>query len=674
MAAALLPRHDPRTGPGWMLERLGTAVWIFDIDDGCVVWANAAALEIWNAAGLEELRARRMNETMSPAVQRRLRQYQADFAARNTVFTELWTLYPRGVPRPMRVRFSGVRLVGGRVGMLCEGAPEEGMEPEMMRSADALLHTQLMISLHRDDGRALYLNPAARATFEGRHERLVDRFAQAEDHARLLDALVGHGEARLTAPVHTCDGVRWHELTARTCLDPATGDPSLLVSATDVSSLKQAQALAQDMAHHDPMTGLPNRLMLSPLFDRLSAHARAAGSGLGMFFIDLDQFKSINDTLGHQHGDAFLVEVGRRLSALRGAQDAVLRLGGDEFLFLAIEDPAQPRLEALATRMLEQLSMPVGSGGRRVVVTPSIGLARFPDHGQDAQSLLRCADWAMYEAKTQGRCQYRLFHDQSRTRMETQLELLADLKEAIDGQQFDVHYQLRHSVARGRTVAVEALARWHHPVHGTVPAAQFIPLCERAGLINALGTLVMQRALGQQRQWQARGLDVGVSINVSLRQLSDPGFGAHVAQLLEDAGCQGDRIELELTETVLVEGSRTVHENLERIRALGMRIAIDDFGTGYSNLARLSETAIDCIKIDRSLIFGLPRNAAIVETIVAMCRLMRVTIVAEGVETAEVAEWAGRHGCHELQGFHFGRPMPAAEMEARLAAEHAAAP
>ncbi|MBB6065301.1 putative bifunctional diguanylate cyclase/phosphodiesterase [Pseudoxanthomonas broegbernensis] len=672
-AAARLPRHDPLSGNGWMLDRLGTAVWIYDIDRGSVVWANPAALEIWNADDLAELRARRMKDTTSPAVLRRLQQYQADFAARNAMFTELWTLYPHGVPRPMRVRFSGVRLDGDRTGMLCEGTAENGMEPEVMRSADALLHTQMMISLHRDDGRTLYLNPAARSAFDGRQERLAERFVQAEDHARMRDALARHRETRLTARFHTCEGIRWHEFTARTCLDPASGDPSVLVSATDVSNLKQAEALAQDMAHHDSMTGLPNRLMLSPIFDRLSAGARAAGAGLGVFFIDLDQFKSINDTLGHQHGDAFLMEVARRLSALRGPEDAVLRLGGDEFLFLATEAPDRPRLEALASEMLDRLSMPVGSSGRRLVVTPSIGLARFPDHGEDAQSLMRCADWAMYEAKTQGRNQYRLFQDRLRTRMEGQLEMLADLKEALARGQFDVHYQSRHSVAEERTVVVEALARWHHPVRGTVPASEFIPLCERAGLINPLGAFVLQRALCQQRRWQALGLDIAVSVNVSLRQLSDPGFGALVARLLAETGCQGDRIELELTETLLVEGNLTVHDNLEQVRALGMRIAIDDFGTGYSNLARLSDTDIDCIKIDRSLVFGLPRNAAIVETIIAMCRLMRVTIVAEGVETAEVAEWAGRHGCHELQGFHCGRPMPAEAMEALLLAQRGAA-
>lgn len=652
-----------------MIDRLGVAVWIFDFDLGSILWANQSALLVWNADSIEELRTRRMNETMSPAVQRRMRQFQADFAARAAQFTELWTLYPRGVPRTMRVRFSGVRLDDGRVAMLCEGIPEGAMEPEVVRSVDALLHTQLMISLHRNDGCTLYLNPAARSAFDGRQDQLADRFVQLEDHVRLHEALARHSEARITARVHTRVGVRWHELTARTCLDPFSGAPSILVSAADVSSVKEAEALAQDMAHRDSMTGLPNRLMAEALFGRMAAQARAIGAKVGVYFIDLDQFKAINDTFGHQYGDGLLREVARRLSAMRGPDEHAMRMGGDEFLFLAMQAPGESRLEPLAAEMLQRLAIPVDGSGRHLVVTPSIGVASFPEHGEDVQTLLRHADWAMYEARSHGAGRYLLFQERLRARMERQIALVADLKEAGARDQFDVYYQPRHSVAENCTVALEALARWHHPQHGIVPASEFIPLCERSGLINLLGVFVMRRAMAQQRQWQDLGMDVAVSINVSLFQLSDPGFGAQVAQLLAETGCDGHRIELEITETLLVEGTHAVHENLGQLRALGMRISIDDFGTGYSNLARLSTTEIQCVKIDQSLIGGLPRNAAIVQTIIAMCKVMRVAIVAEGVESALVARWASRHGCDELQGYHFGAPMEAAAAQAMLLAE-----
>lgn len=669
MSASHVHKFDPAAENAWLLDGLSAAIWVFDIDLGRVVWANPAALKVWSADSLDELRARRMKETMSPAVLRRLQQFQADFSARNAQFTELWTLYPRGVPRTMRVRFSGVRLPDERMAMLCEGIPEGAIEPEVVRSTDALLHTQMMISLHRQDGSTLYLNPAARSAFEGRADLLLDRFVQSDDQMRLQEALGKHGEARVTARVYTRVGIRWHELTARNCLDPASGAPSILISATDVSSLKEAEAVAQDMAHRDSMTGLPNRLMVEPLFNRLGAQARANGSTIGVFFIDLDQFKVINDTFGHPHGDGLLREVARRLLALRGADDIALRLGGDEFLFLAVEPRSESRLELLAGEMLQRLAIPVDGSGRHLVISPSIGVARFPEHGEDAQTLLRHADWAMYESRSRGYGQFRIFNDRLRVRMERQVQLLADLKEADARGQFDVYYQPRHSVAERRTIAVEALARWHHPEHGTVPASEFIPLCERSGVINALGSFVLRKAMQQQRNWQDMGLDVAISVNISQQQLSDPGFAALLAQLLTETGCSGNRIELEITETLLVEGKRTVHENLDRLRALGMRIAIDDFGTGYSNLARLSDTEIHCIKIDQGLIAALPRNAAIVQTIIAMCKVMRVTIVAEGVETQQAANWASRHGCDELQGYLYGRPMTAADMQGTLAAE-----
>ena len=661
------PALDLQTGAGRMLDRLSAAVWIFDIDHGRVVWANSAALDVWSADSLDELCARRMKDDMSPAVARRLQQYQVDFAERDAVFTELWTLYPRGVPRPMHVRFSGVRLADGRIGMFCEGREEAGLQPEAMRSADALLHTQLMISLHREDGRTLYLNPAARAAFEDKRDELADRFVQEDDYRKLVDAVQLQGETSLIARVHTSKGVRWHELTARACHDPASGCPSILVSEDDVSELKEAEALAQNLARHDPLTGLPNRLALSAIFQRLCRRAREKGARLGVFFIDLDQFKAINDTLGHQYGDMLLMEVARRLSALCGKHDAVIRLGGDEFLFLMTDESEEGEgLVGLAAKMLEQLSMPVNGDGRRLSVTPSIGIASFPDHGDDAQTLVQCADLAMYDAKMSGRNRYCLFQDDMRAYLENQLELLADLRDAFEGDQFEVYYQPRYSADRSRIVSVEALARWNHPERGLVFPAEFIPLCERTGLINQLGELILKRALCQRCEWSSLGVDVAVSVNVSLRQLSDPRFGTMVESLLRDTGCDGSRLELELTETLLVEGKRVVLDNLEEVRALGVRIAVDDFGTGYSNLARLSEMAIDCIKIDRSLIGGLPRNEAIVQMVIGMCKLMRVTIVAEGIETLAIANWAQRHGCHELQGYYFGRPMPARDLTAKL--------
>ncbi|SIP90919.1 diguanylate cyclase/phosphodiesterase [Rhizobium sp. RU35A] len=651
----------------WMLERLSTAVWVFDFDHGRVVWANAAALEIWAADTAAELYARDLKNGMSPAVERRLRQYQADFIARDAVFSEMWTLYPRGVPRPLRVRFSGVRLEDGRMAMLCEGRDEAGLPPEALRSADALLHTQLMISLHDRSGRTLYCNPAARASFDANHDQLARRFVRPDDYEALLSGVGTNGEVSLIAEVSTSRGIRWHEMTARACHDPASGQPSILISETDVSELKEAEELAHSRAHHDPLTGLPNRLAMPLLFETLVRRTEETGAGIGVLFIDLDQFKAINDTLGHLQGDAVLMEVSRRLFALRGKHDAVIRLGGDEFLFLAAEEPYEKgRIEELAGQILTQLAMPVQGARRKLMVTPSVGIARFPEQGSDPQLLMQKADLAMYEAKAAGRNQFCVYEERMRHRRDDAMELLADLREGLRRGQIEAYYQPRCSAGDGRIVAVEALARWNHPDRGLVFPSEFIPLAEKAGLVNQVGAMILEQALRQQRIWTEAGFDLAVSVNVSLRQLCEADFSALVCRLMACYDVDPGKLELELTETLLLESNPVVHENLAQVRALGVRIAIDDFGTGYSNLARLNEMAVDCIKIDRSLIGGLPRNEQILRLVIDMCNFMQVRIVAEGIETQAAADWAFAHGCHELQGFLYGRPVPVPELEAML--------
>ncbi len=667
----LIPGGRPAAGAGanidLVIDQLSAAVWIFDIDQGRVIWANQAALEVWSASSRDELFSRDMKSDMSPAVSRRLRQYQNDFIERGATFTEMWTLYPHGVPRPMRVRFSGIRLPDGRMGMLCDGTEDASMKPEALRSADALLHTQLMISLHREDGKTLYLNPAARANFNAKQHSLERRLLRRDDYLRLVKEVHENGETRLIAKVRTSHGVKWHELTARACLDPVSGQPSMLVSASDVSELKEAEARAHSMARQDPLTRLPNRFALPTLFERLRSQADAEGAKLGIFFIDLDQFKAVNDTLGHRQGDELLVDVSRRLSLLCGKHDAVVRLGGDEFLFLAMESArAQRRLNGLARKMSVLLSIVLDKGGRRFMITPSIGLARYPEHGGDAETLMQCADLAMYRAKLGGRNQLCVFEEHMREAMEKQAELLSDLREAFEQGQFEAYYQPRYCSQRKRINAVEALARWNHPQRGLICPAEFIPLCEKTGMIDRLGIVVLDQALRQQRKWRELDVDIAVSVNVSLRQLSNPGFSRAVTNVLAAHACMGSMLELELTETMLSESGDIVHKNLDDMRMLGVRIAIDDFGTGYSNLARLSETAVDCIKIDRSLIQKLPKNRELVQMVIALCKLMKARIVAEGVETHEVANWASRNGCHELQGYLFGKPMPASALEALL--------
>ncbi|MFD1746116.1 putative bifunctional diguanylate cyclase/phosphodiesterase [Rhizobium helianthi] len=673
MTAENLPEHPLLltellklgTSGSEVLDRLSTAVWIFDIDEGRVVWGNKAALDIWAADSLEDLRNRSMKHDMSPAVSRRLLQYQADFISRDANFTEMWTLYPRGVPRPLHVRFSGSRLPDGRMGMLCEGREELSSVPEAIRSADALLHTQLMISMHAQDGTTLYCNPSARANFDGKYGGLQERFVKEADYAMLLEAVNAAGEARHIAEVWTSRGRRWHELIARLCYDPISGSPSILISASDVTELKEAETLAQKLAYHDPLTGLPNRLALPQIFADLKARAVQEDSGIGLLFIDLDQFKAVNDTLGHLQGDKLLCEAARRLTELCREGDAVVRLGGDEFLLL-VTWPQEDTLwlEALAKRLIERLSLAVQAERHDLMVTPSIGIASFPAQGNDLQTLMRNADLAMYEAKGAGRNRYFFYEEALSRAREDELELLSGLRDGLRQGHIIPFYQPRVCASDGKMVGVEALARWKHPVQGLIAPARFIPLAERAGLINHIGTTILEQAVKQRQIWAEGGLDLIMSVNVSLRQLCQPEFAAVVKKVLAIYDCPPDRLELELTETLFSESDPLLQANLAAVRDFGVRIAIDDFGTGYSNIARLNEMSVDCIKIDRSLISGLPRNQEMLTLVISMLNLMQVTIVAEGVETESVSDWTRQNGVHELQGYLFSPPVEPEAIEA----------
>ncbi|WP_175558035.1 EAL domain-containing protein [Roseibium suaedae] len=654
-------RHLPA-----IADRLEVGVWVFDIDQSQVLWANSAALSIWDATSCEELCGRELGKDMSPAVKRRLEQHQSDFISRKAVFQEIWTLYPNGKPTPIRVRMSGYPLEGGnRMGMLCEAHRESENQHEALRSTNALLHTQLMISLHDQDGHTLYLNPASRRAFDTNSDQLKDRFARKSDYSKLRISLEASGEVCLIARMQTAEGKRWHEITARNCFDPVSGCPSILVSESDVSELKAAEARAKGQAYNDALTGLPNRLGLPQMFTDMKSRAEKHGQIIGLFFIDLDQFKSINDTLGHTYGDTMLIRIAGRLKKILNAEDAVVRLGGDEFLILSpATDPAA--FTAKAELLVKELAIPVRSEGRKLAVTPSIGIARWPEHSSELQKLMQFADLAMYSAKEEGRNRFCTFEPQFYAQFESELENLTSLREGLSKDQFTVHFQPRINARTEKIETLEALVRWQHPRRGLVLPSEFIPLCEKSGLIVELGAKVLRQALKFLQQMKKAGHQSRISVNVSQRQLQEPDFHAFVRAELEKHGCCGSELELELTETLVVDSGEIIRNNLTEVRALGVTIAIDDFGTGYSNFARLSEMAVDYIKIDRSLVMGLPANAGLIQAIIAMCKVMKAAIVAEGIETREIADQMIELGAEELQGYYFGRPVAPEEILTRL--------
>jgi len=648
------------------LDLSSQAVWIFDFDRRCVHWGNRAALKVWRAASLEELCTRDMGVDMSESISQRLAQYRSDFIEHDATFQEQWTLYPKGVPVSLYVTFSGHPLDDGRVAMLCQATPAGHQSPESLRSVEALLHTGVMISLYDREGHSLYRNPAARASVRDLNESLASRIVDPAEHARLMAALSTSQTATATMKIHTADGERWNEVSARSCRDAVTGAEVTLVSEVDVTSLKRTEAKANFLAMHDSLTGLPNRSHVMQRFSEALAALDVASSQAALIFLDLDHFKVVNDTLGHAAGDQLLREVAQRLRHSTRSSDLVARLGGDEFLVLVASSDILADVERVRDRIRQSVSQPVIISDTQITVTPTMGVSLFPGDGADIETLLRKADMAMYAAKERGRDDIAYFEESMGVALRTRTALESDLRRALEHNEFEVYYQPRVDTAGNGIVGVEALVRWRHPENGLVMPDVFIPVCESTGLIRQVGMRVFEEAVRQQALWASQGHALRVSVNFSARQFTDPRLVPELQRALRDAQCDPAQVEVEVTESMLLEADNRSVAILESINKLGMSIALDDFGTGYSNLTFLQRYPIQTLKIDKTFIQGIQSNRPVAELIVSLCKLMDLTVVAEGVETQEQLDWVVARGIQQYQGYLFSRPVPAQEISSLL--------
>ncbi len=424
------------------------------------------------------------------------------------------------------------------------------------------------------------------------------------------------------------------------------------------------------MAYHDPLTGLPNRALFKDRFQHATAAAARSGETLGIMFIDIDRFKVINDSLGHEGGDAVLVEAAKRIRACLRASDTACRLGGDEFTVI-LERMASPDDAAeAANRLLGRFTLPIKIGGREIIVTPSIGIAVYPGASQDAQRLLKDADAAMHEAKESGRNRYVFYTQEMEARARASLEYELGLRHALQKGEFEVYYQPRVNTASGKVTGVEALLRWQHPDRGMVMPDDFIPLLEDTGLVIPVGEWVLGEACRQMRHWHDAGYrSLGMSVNLSMKQFRSGTLLAGVQRALAESGLPPEKLELELTESVLVDDTEQALELMHQLKKTGVTLSIDDFGTGYSSLGYLRRFPIDLLKIDGSFVRNVTRNrgdATITTTIAVMAKTLRLGILAEGVETREQARFLKTIGCHEMQGFLFSAPLPAGQLGAQL--------
>jgi len=426
------------------------------------------------------------------------------------------------------------------------------------------------------------------------------------------------------------------------------------------------------MATHDALTGLPNRSLARDRFEQAAAAARRGEHSVAMLYLDLDNFKNVNDTLGHSSGDALLKQVSERLSSLLRTADTVARLGGDEYLLLVPEVNDGAAVAEIANKVVGGLMAPFEVIGMEIFAGCSLGITMFPADGADFDSLLKKADIAMYRAKESGRNAFRFWDGEMNASVVEHVELLAAMRAALAHRDFTLSYQPQFDLRTGRLIGAEALIRWRHAEMGQISPARFIPLAERSGLIIPIGDWVLLEACAQAQRWRAAGwTDLTISVNVSPVQFKRGSVETSVAQALAASGLPSTNLELELTESLLIQDSLSLAESLASLRRMGVRFAIDDFGTGYSNLAYLKRFEVERLKIDQTFVRRLTddvQDQAIVRAIVQMAASLNLFTVAEGVEDGATLALLGDLGCQQGQGFHWSPAVPAAEFEKFLQA------
>ncbi|MDA8415063.1 MAG: EAL domain-containing protein [Desulfobacteraceae bacterium] len=446
----------------------------------------------------------------------------------------------------------------------------------------------------------------------------------------------------------------------------------------DITERRQSEEKIRSLAFYDTLTGLPNRSFHRELLIRAIAHAKRNSKTMATMFLDLDGFKKINDSLGHDMGDELLrLTAERLLSCLRGsdgiarvneensANSVVSRLGGDEFIILLNEIAHDTDASLVARRLLKAFEQPFSLNGNDVHITASIGISLYPADGETSEELLKCADIAMYHTKAHGKNNFHFFSSAMNREAVKRLSLENDLRLALEKGEFLLHYQPKIFATDRRISGMEALIRWQHPRSGMIPPLDFIPIAEETGLIDLIGQWVLREACTQNKKWQDSGIvRIPVAVNLSLHQIKNRNIVNTIKEILEETGLEPGFLELEITESIAMHNPLTTITILKELQDMGVRISIDDFGTGYSSLAYLRQLPLDTLKIDRSFVNAIttkPDDAVIVRTIIAMAHSLNLSVVAEGVETEEQYAFLQSFNCDEIQGYLFSRPVPTAD-------------
>jgi diguanylate cyclase (GGDEF)-like protein/PAS domain S-box-containing protein len=547
-----------------------------------------------------------------------------------------------------------------------------------------------IVIVDSDTHQVLYTNPAFLSRLgytneEAQSLNLVDIFADGDATPESVLARLKDADSQMAMNMQQrCKNGSFFDTEVRCNALDVDGRDVLAYVTHDVSLRRKAEQQLIDnqqrldkMAHHDQLTGLPNRHYLTAFLPQAIEEARAAHTMLGVVFLDLDRFKHINDTRGHETGDKLLQEVATRLRACVRDSDVVIRMGGDEFVVVFRNVKNYDEVTLGAARIIETLNRPIVIDRHSLQTTGSVGVSLYPRDGADMVELLKHSDTAMYQAKDRGRNNVQMFSHAMNRKLKHRVAVEASLREALRLKQLDVHYQPFVNLITRKIVGLEALMRWSHPVHGMIPADQFIPVAEETGLIVPMGNFVLHRTLQTMSAWRAAGIPlVPVSLNVAPAQLQRGELQSTISTLLKTHSLRPEMLQLEMTERAVFDSHSPAGENrqdtMARLRDLGIKIAIDDFGTGYSSLSYLKNWRVDALKIDRSFVRDLVTDSsdlAIVSAIIAIARHLHIEVIAEGIEAYQQVEILRRLGCSVGQGFLFARPMPADEILKLLRSE-----
>jgi diguanylate cyclase (GGDEF)-like protein/PAS domain S-box-containing protein len=565
--------------------------------------------------------------------------------------------------------------VNGIVASIKDVTNQRLVEQSMQTLSSAVEQSNSAVLIADNDGMIQYVNPRymqitgyqATDLVGERAELLFDSDVTDSENRTLWECVRAGQTWEASLSSHRRNGERfWQSVAASPIFDESRNLNHIVLNIEDVSEQRKTHAKMEKLAFYDPLTGLENRRLFKDRLDQCLKQVKRNKLMMSLLFLDLDQFKRINDTLGHDAGDDLLCTVARRIKRCVRETDIVARLGGDEFTILLPELKDSRSAAHVANKILKALSKPIQLGAQEVLVSASIGITMAPDDSLNASVLMRNADLAMYRAKDQGRDNFQFFTDDMNIESVARMSLENELRLAVANDDFVVYYQPQIDLKRKVVCGFEALVRWKHVEFDMIPPDRFIPVAEETGLIVQLGEIVLRKACIQLKQLEASGItDLTVAVNLSARQFRDKNLVNMVKGILAETNLDAKYLELEITESMLMDNIDQAIDILQQLKALGLTVSIDDFGTGYSSLSYLTRLPIDKLKVDRSFVCNLPHDAshmAITTTIIAMAQQLNLDVIAEGVETNEQVEFLMNKHCNVFQGYLFSVPVPAQEI------------